>query len=285
MSAQKLFMISVMLAIFSFCGSQAETIIDSINYKIDIDDFSGIPNSVVKMPVKLKNAVPIGAFLFRIEYDTSLLTPVSIIIEDDSLSYDSLELIDRGWNTAHIDSVNNIPYRDTTYYIWAFHIQDSPVLFARYLPGVFHLHLNVPTNTGEPSTIFNLLFNVRPNAPLGQTGTVIVKNSDDSTDYNVVQLADTTGLLTIYPGEGPVFAGAEFNVLYPECGDVNSDGAVNLIDVTYLIDYLYSDGPAPILFEIGNVNGYGDINLLDVTYLIGYLYYGGYPLNCPPYGD
>ncbi len=284
MFTQKLFLISVMLAIFSFCGSQAETIIDSINYKIDIDDFSGIPNSVVKMPVKLKNAVAIGAFLIRIEYDTSLLIPFSIGMENDSTSYDSLELVDGGWNTVHIDSINHFPARDTTYYIWARHILGNPVLHATYMGALEGSHLNIPTNAGEPSTIFNLLLNVRSDAPLGQTATISVKNSDDPTDIQV-QLADTTGLLTIYPGEGPMFATAEFHVDYPECGDVNSDGAADLVDVTYLIDYLYSGGPPPILSEIGNVDGYGSINLLDITSYISFLLYGGNPLNCPPYGD
>ncbi|MBN2227460.1 MAG: immune inhibitor A [candidate division Zixibacteria bacterium] len=58
------------------------------------------------------------------------------------------------------------------------------------------------------------------------------------------------------------------------CGDPNGDENVNLLDVLYLIDHLYSEpiGPAPIPAEAGDPNADGNINLLDVLYLIDYLY-------------
>jgi len=58
------------------------------------------------------------------------------------------------------------------------------------------------------------------------------------------------------------------------CGDANGDEAVNLLDVLYVIDFLYSDpsGPAPIPPEAGDANADGDINLLDVLYFIDFLY-------------
>ncbi|MEW5924002.1 MAG: dockerin type I domain-containing protein, partial [Candidatus Zixiibacteriota bacterium] len=65
------------------------------------------------------------------------------------------------------------------------------------------------------------------------------------------------------------------------CGDVNNDEAVNILDVTYLITYLYKGGPAPIPPESADVNNSGNINLLDVTYLITYLYKSGPDPTCP----
>jgi hypothetical protein len=65
------------------------------------------------------------------------------------------------------------------------------------------------------------------------------------------------------------------------CGDANYDGAVNILDITYLIGYLYQDGPGPIPYEAGDANGDSTINILDITYLIAYLYQGGpTPENC-----
>ncbi|MEW5922459.1 MAG: M20/M25/M40 family metallo-hydrolase [Candidatus Zixiibacteriota bacterium] len=65
---------------------------------------------------------------------------------------------------------------------------------------------------------------------------------------------------------------AEESVLY---GDVNGDWGINILDVTYLINYLYKGGPAPTDMNNGDPNGSCAVNILDVTYLISYLYKGG----------
>nr|MBN2278305.1 carboxypeptidase regulatory-like domain-containing protein [candidate division Zixibacteria bacterium] len=65
------------------------------------------------------------------------------------------------------------------------------------------------------------------------------------------------------------------------CGDVNQSGGVNILDATYLINYLYLSGPAPVPQASGDVNNSGSINILDVTYLINYLYKSGPQPVCP----
>ncbi len=66
------------------------------------------------------------------------------------------------------------------------------------------------------------------------------------------------------------------------CGDASCDSYVNLLDVLYVIDYLYGvpTGPAPRPIEAGDCNADGAVNLLDVLYLIDYLY--GSPLGPAP---
>jgi hypothetical protein len=58
-------------------------------------------------------------------------------------------------------------------------------------------------------------------------------------------------------------------------GDVNEDRIVNLLDITYLIAYLYQGGPPPVRINHGDPNGDCTINILDVVYLINYLYNAG----------
>jgi hypothetical protein len=59
-------------------------------------------------------------------------------------------------------------------------------------------------------------------------------------------------------------------------GDANGDGLVTVLDVFYLINFLFAGGPAPL--GRGNVNGGdGSITVLDVFYLINYLFAGGPP--------
>ncbi|MFH2037027.1 MAG: putative Ig domain-containing protein [Candidatus Zixiibacteriota bacterium] len=64
------------------------------------------------------------------------------------------------------------------------------------------------------------------------------------------------------------------------CGDPNDDGMVNILDVVYIIAYLYKGGTAPYNIESADVNNNGIINILDITDIIAYLYKSGEPLNC-----
>ena len=64
------------------------------------------------------------------------------------------------------------------------------------------------------------------------------------------------------------------------CGDVNGNQLVNIQDVTYLINFLYKGGPAPIPPLSGDVNASGITNIQDVTYLINFLYKGGPAPHC-----
>ena len=54
-------------------------------------------------------------------------------------------------------------------------------------------------------------------------------------------------------------------------GDVNKDGAVNIADVTALIDYLLGGDAANINLDAADVNGDNTINIADVTALIDLL--------------
>ena len=64
------------------------------------------------------------------------------------------------------------------------------------------------------------------------------------------------------------------------------DGTMNVSDLTYLIDYLFREGPPPANMEEADINRSGssgdpEVNVSDVTYLVDYLFRGGPgPLPC-----
>ncbi len=58
-------------------------------------------------------------------------------------------------------------------------------------------------------------------------------------------------------------------------GDCNGDLTVDILDITYLIAFLYKDGPMPDPYAAGDANGNVVVNILDITYLINYKYRGG----------
>nr|MBN2276384.1 hypothetical protein [candidate division Zixibacteria bacterium] len=72
------------------------------------------------------------------------------------------------------------------------------------------------------------------------------------------------------------------NATPPLVGDIDASGAINILDATRLINYLYQGGAAPApIPEVGDVDGSGLVNLLDVTYVINYLYKSGPKPYCP----
>ncbi|SYZ72955.1 conserved exported hypothetical protein [Candidatus Zixiibacteriota bacterium] len=62
-------------------------------------------------------------------------------------------------------------------------------------------------------------------------------------------------------------------------GDATGNGTINILDVSYIINYLYKGGPQTRPYSIcsGDANCNCVINILDVSYLINYLYKGGTP--------
>lgn len=64
-------------------------------------------------------------------------------------------------------------------------------------------------------------------------------------------------------------------------GDASDNGAVNILDITFLIAYLYKGGPEPNCLYEGDADGNETINILDITRLIAFLYKGGPEPECP----
>jgi hypothetical protein len=64
-------------------------------------------------------------------------------------------------------------------------------------------------------------------------------------------------------------------------GDANADGAIDLDDAVYILNYLFKAGPAPFPFDAGDANCDGIIDVRDAVYLLNYLFKGGPPPGCP----
>ncbi len=70
-------------------------------------------------------------------------------------------------------------------------------------------------------------------------------------------------------------------VLVPICGDIDGSGDdPNVVDLTYLVNYLFVSGPPPPVPEMANVDGVSGIYVTDLTYLVAYLFTSGPGPDC-----
>jgi hypothetical protein len=113
-------------------------------------------------------------------------------------------------------------------------------------------------------------------------------NAGDSVYFALKIVPDISGVYllprhtTVFYGNGIGFFSTADSVyvnVTPGCGNANGIGDINLLDVTYLINHLYKQGPPPVADS--DVNGDSNLNLLDITYLIFFIYRGGPEPACP----
>lgn len=65
-------------------------------------------------------------------------------------------------------------------------------------------------------------------------------------------------------------------------GDANNNGTLNVLDLNYLIAYVFASGPAPVCIDEANVNGISAINVLDINFMVAYIFNSGpTPPACP----
>lgn len=101
------------------------------------------------------------------------------------------------------------------------------------------------------------------------SNTAIMKSFITNGINATLQAWDQHAVQAVYPGNvcAPTSTGSTVVK-----GDANGDGTVTVADVFYLINFLFSGGPAPVS---GDANGDGTVTVADVFYLINFLFSGG----------
>ncbi len=92
----------------------------------------------------------------------------------------------------------------------------------------------------------------------------------------------STIVLCLFVIAGFVPAAAEGNYL---CGDINSDEDFNILDVTYLYNYLFKGGAVPANMEASDVDQIAGLNTNDCALLVDFFYQSGEPPQCGPKPD
>lgn len=63
------------------------------------------------------------------------------------------------------------------------------------------------------------------------------------------------------------------------CGDADGSNLITISDAVYLINYIFSGGPAPVPLMSGDADCNGTITVSDVVFIINYIFGGG-PAPC-----
>lgn len=124
----------------------------------------------------------------------------------------------------------------------------------------------------EPGSgpIFHIYFTIDAHALGGLTNPV-----DSASGVFDVELY--TGEVT-YP---PVVVAGYLGTISVTRGDCNNDGFINVVDLTYLVAYVFGSGDPPVSIQAGDADADLTINLQDITYVVEYLFNGGPPPPTP----
>ncbi len=174
---------------------------------------------------------------------------------------------------------------DMMYAIWAYALDSIPAEILMPVTDDGYSTYDIDTSTVRINgTIVPLSQEFISSDPFGEYLQITILISEFVDGYN--PLWDTTmQTYTVsweYNDATAGEAAGQVKMIGHISGDVNGDGVVNILDVTYLIYYMYKGGPPPVPMErAGDVNGDEQLNILDMTYLVIYLYKGG-PPPIPP---
>ena len=120
--------------------------------------------------------------------------------------------------------------------------------------------------------------------------------TDGSSDS--YRLKGTAGQLTVGEGSSDSYdlkhgywqdfsSGSATCCVGPMRGNVDDDAGdvIDISDLVYLVDYMFTGGPAPTCWSEANVDGVGNDDALDISdlvYLVDYMFTGGPPPpSCP----
>lgn len=61
------------------------------------------------------------------------------------------------------------------------------------------------------------------------------------------------------------------------CGDIDGSGSpdIDVSDLVYLVDFMFTGGPPPVIQAAADVNGSGELDISDLVYLVDYMFSGG----------
>ena len=125
----------------------------------------------------------------------------------------------------------------------------------------------IPPGTG---VLFKLYLDVlcMPDTTQDRTATIFVTGNLSDPDGGRVEVEFTNSIIHV----DQTICG---NLTDCICGDLNADGNVGIVDVVYMINWLFNAGPKMCPEIMADVNTYRGVSIADIVSLINYLFNNG----------
>ena len=190
-----------------------------------------------EVPIQVTNNVPVRYMKIPIEYGG-----------DCNLTVDSIST--HGCRTEFFDNVS-ITHSDSYGKKMTVVLSNTISSSSSYLP----------VGTGD---VLKVYFKINVGASYGQSNSVIVDGYSSNKPLLSWPLLDWTPKTT--DGSVSVLA---------DRGDVDGTYGVFVSDLTFMVNYIFKGGAAPIPQETGDVNCDYNVNVADLSYLVNFLFKGG----------
>lgn len=106
----------------------------------------------------------------------------------------------------------------------------------------------------------NLMFNAAELEENSYNGMVTVSSNDP--DYSAHQINVTMNVSTWI------------------CLDINSDLAIDVADLVYIVEYSFNSGEPPVVMASADATGDGEVNIADIVAIVSYMFDSGPTPTC-----
>ena len=239
---------------------------DNFELEVIVEDVTALPGEQdVVIPIYMKNySDSVVAFQLWLMLDRPDIMEFQMI-------FDTAGTLISGWEFVDVNSLGGSPYN---LLITGFaDMPDPPITPGIGYPQLGEIPLikvfadayDIPDTTTERTALMDVVHVPIDHFCFSNPDGFCIGQSDGEVDTTKVRIVD--GSLRV---QGL-------------CGDVDGSGGIpNVVDLTYLVDYLFFDGSPPPVLEAANVDGKGGINVVDLTYLVDYLFFEGPAPICGP---
>jgi len=227
------------------CGEGDSGICDTVRVGCPFRIATVVPGDSIMVPIYIWNDELLGGFSLGFTYDST-----------------ELEIVKKTYDTT----ASVIPFDSRS------DIKENILAAGQYLIGWIDWSAESPilaTTTNNARLLITLNFKVRSTA----TRKIIVIDSLFIPPHGPfvlsTQFGYSLGPQYMHCPEGDIILGDT------PCGDADVSQDVNLVDVVYLINYIFRGGAPPQDIREGDVDCDLRLTIADVVYLINYIFSGG----------
>jgi hypothetical protein len=236
---------------------------------VTVGEVEAAPGTEVEIPIYLTNSVAIEAFQLVIGYDPEVFSPKFAAMEAFSFegTFLSEEDVAPGFRALRPGPAEDI-------------------FVAALVPSFIH-PVEVPPGTDR--LVFKLVGQVSPDAVPGTTVDLEPVNGPDGDGVgpyglrNELTYRGDARFLSLLPRTEPGVLRIIPDITIFR-GDSNDDGAVDLSDASYTLNWLFSGGPEPVCPDAVDANDDGKLDISDPIAVLQTLFLGTVSI-APPYPE